>query len=387
MSASTSSPRRPLAALLAGALLAPASLLVGHGPAGAAVIPVGPAEADLRAALATAAANGEADELVLTAGVTYDLTCDAGGELLHDEDQGLTIDGNGATIRQTCADERVLLHDSTALLELRDLTITGGNTSADGGGVSSEGPVTAIGSTFDDNSNGAIEAAGDVTLVASTISNNTHADGIIVSAAPGLLTVLNTTVTGNTSTNNSILFGEDGVALAFATIAGNSGTEHVRTSFLGAGSDPRFESFASVITGTDDGGDACDIADDAPITSFGYNHIADDTCGLTEATDTESAGDPLLGALGANGGPTLTRLPAAGSPLLDAIEAGDCALGAATNAGTDQRGVVRPQGAGCDIGAVEVEVAAVPEVPEVPEVPSSPAAPAAPVTARPTFTG
>jgi hypothetical protein len=36
-----------------------------------------------------------------------------------------------------------------------------------------------------------------------------------------------------------------------------------------------------------------------------------------------------------------------GSPVLDAIPAEQCALP------TDQRGVARPQGAGCDIGAVE----------------------------------
>ena len=60
--------------------------------------------------------------------------------------------------------------------------------------------------------------------------------------------------------------------------------------------------------------------------------------------------DPVLGALANNGGPTQTLLPLTGSPLLDAIPPASC------GAAVDQRGITRPQGTGCDIGAVEVEV-------------------------------
>lgn len=57
--------------------------------------------------------------------------------------------------------------------------------------------------------------------------------------------------------------------------------------------------------------------------------------------------DPLLGQLGYYGGltPTIPLLPA--SP---AIDAGDQAAAPPT----DQRGVSRPQGTGCDIGAFEL---------------------------------
>lgn len=64
--------------------------------------------------------------------------------------------------------------------------------------------------------------------------------------------------------------------------------------------------------------------------------------------------DPLLGPLADNGGPTLTRLPLAGSPLLGSgspSPPGD--EGACLR--RDQRGTTRPLGAGCDLGAVEVE--------------------------------
>jgi predicted outer membrane repeat protein len=57
--------------------------------------------------------------------------------------------------------------------------------------------------------------------------------------------------------------------------------------------------------------------------------------------------DPLLGSLQDNGGPTQTMLPADGSSAVNAGYNPTCAS-------TDQRGVPRPQGVDCDMGAVEV---------------------------------
>jgi len=58
--------------------------------------------------------------------------------------------------------------------------------------------------------------------------------------------------------------------------------------------------------------------------------------------------DPLLGPLQDNGGPTPTMALGAGSVAIDAVPAGNLACPA-----TDQRGVFRPQGPSCDIGAFE----------------------------------
>jgi hypothetical protein len=67
--------------------------------------------------------------------------------------------------------------------------------------------------------------------------------------------------------------------------------------------------------------------------------------------------DPLLGPLAENGGDfTYTMALGAGSPAIDT----------GTNTGcpyTDQRGVIRPQGTHCDIGAYEFEVDAIPPSP------------------------
>ena len=59
--------------------------------------------------------------------------------------------------------------------------------------------------------------------------------------------------------------------------------------------------------------------------------------------------DPKLGTLGNYGGSTQTIPLLAGSSAIDAGNDATCPA-------TDQRGVGRPQGAHCDIGAYEVAV-------------------------------
>ncbi|HSH02561.1 MAG TPA: LamG-like jellyroll fold domain-containing protein, partial [Anaerolineae bacterium] len=66
-----------------------------------------------------------------------------------------------------------------------------------------------------------------------------------------------------------------------------------------------------------------------------------------------TSADPQLLPLGNNGGPTQTTPPSGSSP---AINVGDCAAGTIT---TDQRGVSRPIGVGCELGAVELDPQAV----------------------------
>ena len=63
--------------------------------------------------------------------------------------------------------------------------------------------------------------------------------------------------------------------------------------------------------------------------------------------------DPLLGALADNGGPTPTHGLLPGSPAIDAVPVGDCIDTGGTAIVQDQRGVFRPIGSGCEVGAVE----------------------------------
>lgn len=80
-----------------------------------------------------------------------------------------------------------------------------------------------------------------------------------------------------------------------------------------------------------------------------YNWFSDTSCGLAGAGDRQGPADFALGAVADNGGPVPTSLPGPGSVLVDAVPSGACSVP------TDARGVSRPQGAGCDVGAVEVE--------------------------------
>ena len=87
-----------------------------------------------------------------------------------------------------------------------------------------------------------------------------------------------------------------------------------------------------------------------------------DTCGFDPVTNqvNVSAEQLNLGPLEDNGGPTLTQLPGSGSAALDEIDEENCIDAGNKPLTSDQRGVGRPQGPGCDVGAVEVEVGSQP---------------------------
>ena len=78
-----------------------------------------------------------------------------------------------------------------------------------------------------------------------------------------------------------------------------------------------------------------------------HNNVFTDATCFAGASD-QVVADAGLGSLADNGGPTLTQALLLGSPALDAADAAACPA-------TDQRGVTRPQGGGCDAGAFELE--------------------------------
>jgi hypothetical protein len=93
------------------------------------------------------------------------------------------------------------------------------------------------------------------------------------------------------------------------------------------------------------------------ITSLGHNiESPSDTCGFDELTDQANVPDPMLGPLQNNGGPTETHALLDGSVAIDVIPEAECVDHHGDPLTADQRGVTRPQGVRCDVGAVEMEV-------------------------------
>jgi hypothetical protein len=95
--------------------------------------------------------------------------------------------------------------------------------------------------------------------------------------------------------------------------------------------------------------------------SRGYNVETANTCHLTN-TNSQVDTDPLLAPLAQNGGPTPTRGLYDGSPALDRIPTG-LSTPCQGPGLFDQRGVMRPVGTACDVGAFEGSVGPVPTPP------------------------
>ena len=215
--------------------------------------------------------------------------------------------------------------------------------------------VSAPGATA---SGGGVATIDPVTVQNSTITNNTasgataNGGGIDQALNPGDLTVQ--THDGHWDLSHAAVGAAQtatGVNLSYATVVDNTAVSgaNLQVSSL--------DSFGSVVA-LPHGAANCVVS--GTVTSEGYNFSDDASCQLTAAGDLQNAGDPDLAALAAAGGPTPTRVPEPASLLLNAIPLATCATAGIL---VDQRGVTRPQGPGCDIGAVEV--VATPVVPRI----------------------
>lgn len=191
------------------------------------------------------------------------------------------------------------------------------NQAARGGGIFSNRPLTITASSIISNTalaGGGIENYGALVLTNSTISSNTATDnagGIRHNA--NSLSVLNSTISHNVRGG---VIANSTTTLTNTILAENAVGEWGNCS------------------GT--------------ITSQGHNLSSDNSCtaSFTAPGDRNNT-DPLLGPLQNNGGPTPTRALLSGSPAINAGTIVGCPA-------TDQRGVPRPQGGTCDIGAFEM---------------------------------
>lgn len=292
--------------------------------------------------------GGSASTFALTNSVVSGNTASAFG--------GGIVSSSIATISNSDVVGNTAGTNSGGILNLKTLTlidsrVTGNTAGAEAGGISSIGAtLTLIHSNVSENitdgrAAGIFSSGSTVSLIDSTVAENTAAGdgGGIHNRADSTLTITSSTVWGNsTSTAGGGIYNENGeVTLTSSTVAGNTATS--------SGSGLYQSSGIVEVTGTI----LASAASTTPVcnTTLGgsYNLSTDASCFVHDGMNLLDT-DPQLGLLADNGGLTATMLPAPASPAVDAIPAMDCPTSA------DQRGVPRPQGGACDIGAVEVIV-------------------------------
>jgi fibronectin-binding autotransporter adhesin len=284
-----------------------------------------------------------------------------------------------------------------------------------GGGIAADHATisdsTIVGNTAVSNEEfpgqgGGVYGGQHVELVRTTVSDNVAMEsgsgdwaGSIGGVRAANLTVVNSTITSNVAEGATSFAGgltANSMTVAYSTITENSAATSANVDFSPYLPTDSATFFASVMSGPLGGGANCGEANVPivkPFLSQGYNYSTDDSCNLTATGDVQSGADPQLGPLGNNGGATFTRLPGATSPLLDRIPPVNCQDGIGAGITIDQRGVSRPQGVGCDVGAVELAVVAPtpPPAPPAPPVPPDPVAPSSlvivAVVLPPRFTG
>jgi len=237
------------------------------------------------------------------------------------------------------------------------------NFAAHGAGILNDGITIINNSTFIGNvatdDGGGIRNDNLMTITNSTISANLAAYGSGGGLENhGTLTLTNSTIQGNQAghTGFGLYAGYGPISTGSVTYLNNVTIEQNQPSSYGEFVSPNGELFVEPIS-------TVQIKNSilyncaGPLNSAGYNLIQDLTdCILTGNTRGNIIGvNSGLGPLQANGGPTDTQALLTGSPAIDAGNP----LGCTNNAGqiltTDQRGVVRPQGTVCDIGAFEYE--------------------------------
>jgi hypothetical protein len=350
-------------------------------PGTGACDPGTPNDCSLRSAITDANNDAGADVITLPAGA-YAWT---GATLPITE--GLTINGAGA--RTTAIDGAgtaptlISVGSTPDDISVSDVTLrnTGPGqfravVEVDGTGATTLSRVAIV----DNSTIGLQMNNGVVSLIDSLVARNTApvVGGVVNQATGGFLLVRDSTIAQNTALGaqpdqpiafSGGLVSNSITSLVDTTIAGN----RVAPGAIPLGGDNLVSLAVNSQNATLMRVLNTIVADPGPngncggdIQSSGHNLDSDGTCGFDVPSDRPNV-DPQLGALADNGGPTDTRALSQSSPAIDA---------GAGCAATDQRGVARPAGGACDIGAFESPFTAPAPVVVPPVTPPTNTAPA-----------
>lgn len=333
----------------------------------------------LVANLQSALANGQSIEYTGASACTVmlqgqGLSVGAGANITIDGGVGLTIDGQGGSFDIIDVND---LGDQPSTLTLDHVTLqNGANGIMETAGT---GTVSLTGSTIQNMSSSGVITYGvnayTVTLTGSTISGiaNTGtgaayaASGYSVTAdsstihdisgesvavgvfALNSVAVINSTITGITNTGSFgvISLGPGPATVTSSTITniGMAGQPNSGLGVIDAGGMMTVTASILAGNGTNCGGS---------IDDGGYNLATDTSCGFAQGSTSQAVAvsDLNLQPLANNGGPTQTIALGPGSVAIDLIPLngqGQCVAGTRI----DQRGINRPLGPGCDVGAYE----------------------------------
>jgi predicted outer membrane repeat protein len=219
-----------------------------------------------------------------------------------------------------------------ATLTLQNLTVQHGSVTGSAGGAFNQGTLNVFNSTFRDNTatveGGAIDNLGTLVVANSTFTGNSSIYGGGIVNNGGTATILNSTFSGNTASTHGG---------AFST--SNDATSAVQNSIMG--------NSAAVDDCWNGGGGFT-----------GDHNIIENPSSSTSACGIPSTADPQVDSL--TGSPAYFPLLGT-SPALGAGNDAVCTAAPVSN--RDQRGLLRPQGTHCDIGAFERGVGIFADVP------------------------
>ena len=230
---------------------------------------------------------------------------------------------------------------------LQDSVVADNAANSSGGGVDIHSGEVEIKRTAIQNNEAAAGGgvyvdAGTVRITQSSLSGNVGSlSGAGIYLIGGQMTIENSAISQNVGQGIYKAFAMKPFTLSHSVVAGNT-AQGVYNDESGS-----LFTFKNSIVAYNGGGNCYDTVH---AVSLGYNISSDGTCNFTQATDFPNT-DPLLGPLADNGGPTETQVLLAGSV---GVDAGTCYNVTGELILLDQRGVARPKGAACDIGAVEM---------------------------------
>lgn len=258
-------------------------------------------------------ANLQVDDCIIS-----DNIADSGGGGLYNS--GTAVVANTTMIGNYAGSYGGAIAAFTCTLTVSHSTISGNASGLDGGGIYNACNFQIEHSTIVDNTasrnGGGLHNDGDPAVVMNSTFSGNHAGGV----------------------GGAINASEETLTLIHATIAANSADSQGGGLYV--------NSSVTLNQSIIDGNTAANCAGNGTLINDGGSNLL---WPVTDGSCVGFFGDPMLAALQDNGGPTFTMLPGVGSAAVDAVACNPTVA-------DDQRGVARPHGVLCDIGAVEVSL-------------------------------